>query len=188
VGFRLSLGHPGSSSASARRCWRPESASHNVRGQLQIVMQLVSSLTRDCCFLRARPKWPVAQWPPAVLKPLAHGEVDLAVSIWLLPEAGRPAIMAPDQVAEVFEQLDDGESLLRGPVSGNGEGESGVSGSRARCLVLGRLRLAVDDRDSSTRSHIGQTRAAVQILSRWCDVKPRTLRFRPYRDSDKIMG
>ena len=32
------------------------------------------------------------------------------------------AVVRPDQLAEIIEQLDDGESLLWGPVGGDGEG------------------------------------------------------------------
>src|SRR5260370_18986406 len=32
-------------------------------------------------------------------------------------------VVAPDQLAEFIEQLDDGEGLLRRPVSGNAEGD-----------------------------------------------------------------
>jgi hypothetical protein len=32
-------------------------------------------------------------------------------------------VVGPDQVAEVFKELDDGEGLLRRPICGNGEGD-----------------------------------------------------------------
>ena len=46
------------------------------------------------------------------------------------------AIVGPDQVAEVFEQLDDSESLLRRPVSGNGEGDCQEQLGRGRAHDL----------------------------------------------------
>jgi len=46
------------------------------------------------------------------------------------------AVVGPDQIAEVFEQLDDGESLLWGPVSGNGEGDCQEQAGRGRAHDL----------------------------------------------------
>jgi hypothetical protein len=40
------------------------------------------------------------------------------------------AIVGPDQVAEVFEQFDNRESLLRRPIRGNGEGDCQEQPSR----------------------------------------------------------
>ena len=46
----------------------------------------------------------------------------LAVQLAILPVQLR-GVVRPDQVAEVFKQLDHGKRLLRRPVSGNGEGD-----------------------------------------------------------------
>ena len=46
------------------------------------------------------------------------------------------AVVRPDQVTEVFEQLDDGKSLLRRPVSGNGEGNCQERSGRGRAHDL----------------------------------------------------
>ena len=42
----------------------------------------------------------------------------LAVLVTLLR-----TVVGPDQVAAVFKEFDDGEGLLRRPISGNGEGD-----------------------------------------------------------------
>jgi len=58
------------------------------------------------------------------------------------------AVVRPDQAAEVFQQLDDGKSLLRRPVSGNGEGNCQERSGRGRAhdlVSVLRVRLSFGD-------------------------------------------
>ena len=69
----------------------------------------------------------------------------LAVQLAVLPVQLR-GVVRPDQVAEVFKQLDHGKRLLRRPVSGNGEGDCQEQSGRGRAhdfVSIGRTRFGV---------------------------------------------
>ena len=69
----------------------------------------------------------------------------LAVQLAILPVQLR-GVVRPDQVAEVFKQLDHGKRLLRRPVSGNGEGDCQEQSGRGRArdfVSIGRTRFGV---------------------------------------------
>src|SRR5262249_23295022 len=80
--------------------------------------------------------WEASSCARPVRSPVAGGPVLFANFIDQLH-----AVVGPDQLSEIVEQLDDGEGLLRRPISGDGEGD-GESACRGwgHGLPLRRLR------------------------------------------------
>jgi hypothetical protein len=71
------------------------------------------------------------------------GELGRMTALFAVLVTQLRTVVGPDQVAEVFKELDDGEGLLRRPICGNGErGLSGAIGSRVSSRAgLRRVRL-----------------------------------------------